>query len=107
MDDVFNTPAALAVMFDLATEINRTRSVELARCMKSLGHVLGVLQQSPRGYLQGDRGDDVSAIERLIEERDTWRERALAEPNRINAALLDMATPSTVPTTKKETPHDR
>jgi hypothetical protein len=47
------------------------------------------------------------AIERLTEERDTWRERALAEPNRINAALLDMATPSTVPTTKKETPHDR
>jgi cysteinyl-tRNA synthetase len=47
MDDDFNTPEAMAVLFDLANELNRTKSVETARQLKALGGVLGLLQEDP------------------------------------------------------------
>lgn len=53
MDDDFNTPEAMAVLFDLANEVNRTQSVEAAKKLKMLGEVLGLLQQTPDDYLQG------------------------------------------------------
>ena len=53
MDEDFNTPAALAVLFDLAGELNRTRAPATAALLRQLGGVLGVLQQEPRAYLQG------------------------------------------------------
>ena len=68
MNDDFNTPAALAVLFELAGEVNRSRSPAVAAQLKALGATLGILQRSPRAYLQG--GDaDVAAIERRIAER--------------------------------------
>lgn len=53
MDDDFNTALATAVLFDLASEVNRTRSAAAARQLKALGGVLGLLQQDPREFLQG------------------------------------------------------
>lgn len=53
MDDDFNTPEAMAVLFDLANEVNRNQSVEAAKKLKMLGAVLGLLQQNPKDYLQG------------------------------------------------------
>ena len=47
MDDDFNTPEAMAVLFDLANELNRTKSVEAAAQLKALGGVLGLLQDDP------------------------------------------------------------
>ncbi|HEX9179833.1 MAG TPA: cysteine--tRNA ligase, partial [Burkholderiales bacterium] len=55
MDDDFNTPEAVAVLFELATEANRTRSAEQAGLLKALGGVLGLLQQPPNDYLRGRR----------------------------------------------------
>jgi cysteinyl-tRNA synthetase len=52
MDDDFNTPGALAVLFELATEVNRGRTADAA-LLKALGATLGVLQAVPREYLQG------------------------------------------------------
>lgn len=58
MDEDFNTPQAIAVLFDLATEINRAKeadassSLSLGLLMKSLGKSLGLLQQIPEAYLQ-------------------------------------------------------
>jgi len=50
MDDDFNTPGAVAVLFELAAEVNRSALGSPARgLLKSLGAVLGVLQQAPRG----------------------------------------------------------
>ncbi|NWG74574.1 MAG: cysteine--tRNA ligase [Rubrivivax sp.] len=69
MNDDFNTPAALAVLFELAGEVNRTRSAAAAAQLSALGATLGILQQPPRRYLQGDAGTDAAAIERRIAER--------------------------------------
>jgi cysteinyl-tRNA synthetase len=47
MDDDFNTPEAMAVLFDLANELNRTKLLETAKQLKALGGVLGLLQEDP------------------------------------------------------------
>jgi cysteinyl-tRNA synthetase len=74
MDDDFNTAIAVAVLFDLAAEVNRSRSAAAATLLRSLGAVLGVLQQPPRQYLQGGAaaqqgGLDEAAILARIEAR--------------------------------------
>jgi cysteinyl-tRNA synthetase len=53
MDDDFNTPEAMAVLFDLANEVNKTQSTEAASLLKNLGAVLGLLQIDPDEFLQG------------------------------------------------------
>ncbi len=69
MDDDFNTPAALAVLFDLAGELNRTRSPATASLLKSLGATLGILQGSPRAWLRAGSALDATTIEARIAER--------------------------------------
>ena len=53
MDDDFNTPLAVAELFDLASEVNRSRSVAAARQLKALAAVLGLLERAPQAFLQG------------------------------------------------------
>ncbi|MDW7534575.1 MAG: cysteine--tRNA ligase [Candidatus Nitrotoga sp.] len=53
MNDDLNTPEAMAVLFDLANEVNRSRSMEIAGVLKALGKVLGLLQWDPDAYLKG------------------------------------------------------
>jgi cysteinyl-tRNA synthetase len=70
MNEDFNTALAVSVLFDLAGEVNRTRSVEYARQLKALGGVLGLLQRAPQEFLQGGEADgDAAPIEALIAER--------------------------------------
>jgi cysteinyl-tRNA synthetase len=73
MDDDFNTPEALAVLFDLAGEVNRTTAASTAGRLKALAGVLGLLARDPEDFLKagGDAGGDYSAevIEALIHER--------------------------------------
>jgi len=69
MDDDFNTPVAVAVLFELANELNRTRSAATAALLKSLGDTLGVLQQVPRAYLQGGSTLDEARIAERIAAR--------------------------------------
>jgi cysteinyl-tRNA synthetase len=91
MDDDFGTPIALSVLFDLAAELNRTKSVEVAVKLKTLAGVLGLLQQSPRQYLQGgaDGDIDVAEIEALIEARTQAKKaRQFDQADRIRDALL-------------------
>src|SRR5690606_10309046 len=66
MDEDINTPMALALLFELAGEVNRSKSVQAAALLKALGGVLGILQQAPKAFLQGRAaasGLDVPAIE--------------------------------------------
>jgi len=56
MDDDFNTPEAIAVLFELAVEANKTGSARAAGQLRGLGAVLGLLQQDARSFLQGRRG---------------------------------------------------
>jgi cysteinyl-tRNA synthetase len=60
MDDDFNTPEAVAVLFELANEVNKTRSVKEAGLLKSLGLSLGLLQRNPADFLQGRRDAEVT-----------------------------------------------
>ena len=52
MDEDFGTPEAVAVLFDLVGEVNRTKSAEAAGLLKALGGCLGVLQGDPQAFLQ-------------------------------------------------------
>ncbi|HEX2010888.1 MAG TPA: cysteine--tRNA ligase [Roseateles sp.] len=89
MDDDFNTPAALSVLFELAGEVNRSGSVAAATLLKQLGGVLGVLQQAPRQYLQAGSGLDEAAILTQIAARATAKAaRNFAEADRIRQELL-------------------
>jgi len=80
MDDDFNTPVALAVLFDLTREINRLRknseqaAAPLASLLRQLASVLGILQADPAEFLQGDNQADFAAeVETLIEQRNQAR----------------------------------
>lgn len=54
MDEDFNTPEAMAVLFELASEINRGRDAKLSGLLKALGGVVGILQNTPVAFLQGE-----------------------------------------------------
>lgn len=79
MDDDFNVPEAMSVLFELAREVNRAvasepeKAAAYAAKLKHLGGVLGFLQQTPEDYLQGGASDDVAKIEALITERNDAR----------------------------------
>jgi cysteinyl-tRNA synthetase len=93
MDDDFNTPEAVAVLFDLANEVNRSQSVEAAMQLKLLGGVLGLLQRDPQKFLQGEvseDGLDDAAINTQIEARIAAKQaRNYAEADRIRKELLE------------------
>ena len=94
MDDDFNTPGALAVLFDLAAGVNRGQRADAA-LLKALGGVLGILQQAPRAYLQGLAGWataagalDGAAIEQRIAARAAAKQaRDFALADRIRDEL--------------------
>lgn len=80
MDDDFNTPEALPVLFELAREVNRfkesepAKATELAGILKLLAGVLGMLQGDAEQFLQSGASDDeVAEIEALIAKRNTAR----------------------------------
>ncbi|UUZ70944.1 cysteine--tRNA ligase [Polaromonas sp. P1(28)-8] len=89
MDEDFGTPEAVAVLFDLAGEVNKTRSAELAGLLKSLGGSLGLLQSAPGSYLQAGAGLDDASIQQLIAQRaDAKKTKNFAEADRIRNDLL-------------------
>jgi cysteinyl-tRNA synthetase len=90
MDDDFNTAGAIGVLFDLAAEINRGKSPALARQLKGLGGVLGLLQREPKAFLTGGTSaDDGAAIEARIAARNAAKAaKNYAEADSLRAALL-------------------
>ena len=90
MDDDFNTPEALAVLFDLASEANRG-DASAAQMLRSLGGVLGLLQRDTADFLQTGIADGMSEaeIEALISARKRARqEKNFAESDRIRDTLI-------------------
>ena len=79
MDDDFNTPEALAVMFELAREVNRAKqeqpneAARLAGELKQLGSVLGLLQQVPQTFLKGTQQQGMPLSESEIEAKIAQR----------------------------------
>jgi cysteinyl-tRNA synthetase len=96
MNDDFNTPEALAVLFDLAREINRLRSsdqllvaAQYGALLKHLGWILGILQDDPEKFLKA--GIDANQIEALIAARNAARKnKNWAEADRVRNELTAM-----------------
>ncbi|BAO44259.1 cysteine--tRNA ligase [Thiolapillus brandeum] len=98
MDDDFNTPEALAAMFELVREINKVRTgdeakaARMAASLKQMGAVLGILQDDPEQWLRGGAGDGLSdeEIDRLIQQRlDARKEKNWGEADRIRDELKE------------------
>ncbi len=96
MNDDFNTPEAIAVLFDLANETNKTGVLQGAILLKVLGGLLGLLQQDPQQYLQnkvtiGDPTFTAGRIEQMIQHRLAARKAGnYTEADRIRKELLDV-----------------
>ncbi len=87
MDDDFNTPVAVAVLFDLAASINRG-AVADAGLLRALGGVLGFLQMAPRDYLQGGAAVDEAQIQARIQTRAAAKQaRDFAQADHIRDEL--------------------
>ena len=93
MDDDFNTPEAVAVLFDLAGEVNRSRDPQAALLLSQLGGILGLLGRDPLEFLQtgtpvAEDSLSAEAIEALIAARKAARAaKDFAESDRIRAEL--------------------
>jgi cysteinyl-tRNA synthetase len=89
MDNDFGTPEAVAVLFDLAAETNRTKSAERAGLLKALGGTLGLLQDAPRAFLRAGAGLDEDTIAQKIAARAAAKKaKDFAEADRIRQELL-------------------
>ncbi len=89
MNEDFGTPEAVAVLFDLAGEVNRTRSPAMAGLLQALGGCLGLLQGDPQAFLKGGSAMDEAAIQQQIEARAAAKKaRNFAEADRIRTELL-------------------
>ncbi|AUH53636.1 cysteine--tRNA ligase [Chromobacterium sp. ATCC 53434] len=91
MDDDFGTPEAMAVLFELAGEVNKSRDPQQGRLLKDLAGVLGFLTRDPEAFLQGGAGEgELSAeqVEALIQARkDARAAKNWAESDRIRDEL--------------------
>ncbi len=89
MDDDFNTPVAIAALFDLVTELNKSKSVAQARQLKALAGVIGLLERAPSAFLQGSGEQSPEAIQQLIDARIAAKKaRDFATSDKIRAELL-------------------
>jgi len=89
MDDDFNTPEAIAVLFDLANEVNRTKDTDSLRLLKGLAGVLGLIQRNPDEFLQGDVTAALD-VESLIQARlAAKKNKSFAEADAIRKQLAD------------------
>ena len=96
MDDDFNTPEAIAILFDLANVTNKTGMKQKAALLKTLGGILGLLQQDPKKYFQdevsiGDSAYTSEHIDRLICDRiNARKEGDYSKADQIRKELLDV-----------------
>jgi len=92
LNEDFDSHGAIAVLFELAGEVNRQRSGELAGLLKALAGIIGLLEREPSVYLRGGGaaagGLDEAAIERMIGERAAAKKaRNFAEADRLRDEL--------------------
>jgi cysteinyl-tRNA synthetase len=94
MDDDFNTAEAVAVLFELANELNRSRTPHHSNLLKSLAGVLGLLEREPNAFLQAlpaTGGLEPQQIDALISARAAARKsKNFAEADRIRKELSDV-----------------
>ncbi len=82
MDEDFNAPAAMAVLFELVSEVNRSGSASLARQLAALTGILGIK------LAQEATDPDAGAIQALVDARSAARKaKDFAEADRIRSEL--------------------
>ena len=88
MNEDFGTPEAVAVLFELAGEVNRNHSAQTSGLLKALGGVLGLLQDKPESFLQAGASLDEAAIQTQIAARAAAKAaKNFAEADRIRQEL--------------------
>jgi cysteinyl-tRNA synthetase len=93
MNDDFNTPLAVAVLFELANEVNKSKSAAMARQLRGLAGILGLLERAPQQFLQSGahletHGVDEAFVLMQIEGRAAAKKsRNFAEADRIRNEL--------------------
>ena len=91
MDEDFGTPEAVAVLFELANEVNRTQAGALSGLLRALGACLGLLQEDPKAYLQAGAGlSEDTIVQRIAERAAAKAARNFAEADRIRQELLTL-----------------
>jgi cysteinyl-tRNA synthetase len=91
MNDDFNTPEAMAVLFDLANELNKTRDSKVAAQLKGLANLLGLLNRNPESFLKAGNADsdELSKIEQLILARTEAKQaKNFLEADKIRQDLM-------------------
>jgi cysteinyl-tRNA synthetase len=91
MDDDFNTPIAVSVLFDLAAEVNKTKSPAAARQLKALAGVIGLLERAPQEFLQaavGEGLDEAAIVEAIAARAAAKKARDFATADKVRADLL-------------------
>ena len=89
MDEDFATPEAVAVLFDLAGEVNKTKSAQLAGLLKALGACVGILQSDPAAFLRaGATLDEASIAQRIAQRAAAKKDKDFAGADRIRDDLL-------------------
>lgn len=92
MDDDFNTPEALAVLFDLAKEVNKEHNPDLAALLRHLGGILGLLQDDPAKVLGVVAvGNLDQHVQDLIRQRELARQQKnWPEADRLRKTLQEL-----------------
>ena len=94
MNDDFNTPLAVAVLFELANEVNKTKSAVMARQLKGLAGIIGLLERAPQQFLQSGAHNAADAVDEAfvlaqIEGRAVAKKsKNFAEADKIRKELL-------------------
>ena len=94
MDEDFGTPEAVAVLFELAGEVNRGKDPAVAGLLKALGATLGLLQADPAAYLQGGAAssgglDEAHIAAQIAARAEAKQAKDFAEADRIRKVLLE------------------
>jgi cysteinyl-tRNA synthetase len=87
MDDDFNTPEAMAVLFDIANDLNKNKAKETAKLLKNLGALLGLLQSNPDEYLQGEVVIELTGIQVSAEIGDVVANAQNYDKDEINLMI--------------------
>ncbi len=92
MDDDFNTPLAFAVLFDLASELNKSKSAATGSLLKNLAAIVGLLQRDPDTFLQGEleqvgRSLDVDAL--IVQRNHAKQSKNFTEADSIRKTLAE------------------
>ena len=69
LNDDFNTPDAIAVLFELALEINKNQNIEDINLLVKLGNVIGILSHDAEDFLQDNLSEEID-VEGIIKQRD-------------------------------------